>query len=83
MRAQAACPCPCRCRSRSRSNHEPGTQFPVRLQNRYMQKPVPRYIDTPWEVQSHCFFMEQYTMPPEANRSPGQLDSVPLLYLLC
>ncbi|KAH8424867.1 Zn(II)2Cys6 transcription factor [Aspergillus melleus] len=55
----------------------------VLLQKKYMRQPVPRYLDTPWEVQSHCFFMEQYTMPPEVDGSPGPLDSVPLLYSLC
>ncbi|PLB47698.1 hypothetical protein P170DRAFT_456487 [Aspergillus steynii IBT 23096] len=54
-----------------------------RCMQKDMQKPVPRYLDTPWEVQSHCFFREQYTMPPEVDGSPGPLDSVPLLYLLC
>lgn len=45
---------------------------------------IPRFlIDSSWEHHGHCYFRDQFTLPTEADGSPGPLDSIPLLYTLC
>ncbi|OJJ30222.1 hypothetical protein ASPWEDRAFT_702358 [Aspergillus wentii DTO 134E9] len=45
---------------------------------------VPRYLfDSTWEDRSHCYFLDQFTLPQEIDGSPGPLDSVPTLYTFC
>lgn len=44
---------------------------------------IPRFLlDSSWEHHSHCYFLDQFTLPTEPDGSPGPLDSVPLLYSL-
>lgn len=43
----------------------------------------PFLLDSSWEHHSHCYFLDQFTLPTEPDGSPGPLDSIPLLYTLC
>lgn len=48
------------------------------------RRPIPRFLlDSSWEGHGHCYFLDQLTLPAEPDRSPGPLDSIPLLYTLC
>ncbi|KAJ5881412.1 uncharacterized protein N7529_000084 [Penicillium soppii] len=45
---------------------------------------MPRFLqDSSWEHHSHCYFLDQFTLPTEPDGSPGPLDFIPLLYTLC
>jgi hypothetical protein len=43
----------------------------------------PFLLDSSWGYHSHCYFLDQFTLPTEPDGSPGPLDSIPLLYTLC
>lgn len=43
----------------------------------------PFLLDSSWEHHSHCYFLDQFTLPTEPDGSPGPLDSIPMLYTLC
>lgn len=70
-------------RNPQRSRPKPIKEINHALECREDRSAIPRFLlDSSWEHHSHCYFLDQFTLPTEPDGSPGPLDSIPLLYSL-